>query len=47
VTIPLEAGAEVTELEGPAQMAVVLSDEAQTLVHFDNYLEPAATLPMR
>ena len=25
--------------EGPAQMAVVLSDTEQTVVHFDNYLD--------
>ena len=39
VTIPLESAAEMERLFGPAQMAVVLSDTTQTLVHFDNYLD--------
>jgi 3',5'-cyclic AMP phosphodiesterase CpdA len=40
VTIPLrDAEAPVDRLLGPAQMAVVLSDAAQTLVHFDNYVD--------
>jgi 3',5'-cyclic-AMP phosphodiesterase len=38
VTIPLD-GSEPDRLWGPAQMAVVLADEEQTLVHFDNYLD--------
>lgn len=45
VTIPLDPEAEVDRLDGPAQMAVVLSDAVQTLVHFDNYIEPAGVLP--
>ncbi len=44
VTVPLKADAKVDRLWGPAQMAVVLGDEAQTLVHFDNYLEGNAVL---
>ncbi|MCC5975928.1 MAG: metallophosphoesterase [Rubellimicrobium sp.] len=42
VTIPL--GRPWTQpqiLSGPAQMAVVLTDPEQTLVHFDNYLDEA------
>lgn len=39
VTIPLDPDAEIDRLHGPAQMAVVLSDATQTLVHFDNYLD--------
>ena len=38
VTIPLD-GSTLQNLAGPAQMAVVLSDADQTLVHFDNYLD--------
>lgn len=45
VTIPLDPDAKVTRLDGPAQMAVVLSDNEQTLVHFDTYVEPARTIP--
>jgi 3',5'-cyclic AMP phosphodiesterase CpdA len=45
VTIPLDPQAEVHRLAGPAQMAVVLSNAAQTLVHFDNYIDPAQVLP--
>lgn len=30
--------------EGPAQMAVVLADERQTTVHFDNYVDANRTL---
>jgi len=44
VTIPLDAEADVIRLAGPAQMAVVLSDAAQTLVHFDNYVDDSAVL---
>lgn len=39
VTVPLEDGAKVDRLWGPAQMAVVLGNQDQTLVHFDNFLE--------
>ncbi|ARE39027.1 3',5'-cyclic-nucleotide phosphodiesterase [Rhodovulum sp. P5] len=39
VTIPLAPGVAVHRLDGPAQMAVVLSDADQTLVHFDNYID--------
>lgn len=39
VTVPLEGDAKVDRLWGPAQMAVVLGDDTQTLVHFDNFLE--------
>lgn len=44
VTVTLGADAEVERLWGPAQMAVVLGNETQTLVHFDNYLEGNAVL---
>ena len=44
VTVPLESGAKVDRLWGPGQMAVVLGDAAQTLVHFDNYLDGNAVL---
>ena len=43
VTIPLDGGAP-QRLWGPAQMAVVLGTEDQTLVHFDNYLDGNPTL---
>lgn len=43
VSIPLKKGdanpTKADRLFGPAQIAVVLSDEEQTLVHFDNYLD--------
>ncbi|MHA3915014.1 metallophosphoesterase [Halovulum sp. GXIMD14793] len=39
VTVPLDAARKIDRLWGPAQMAVVLGDDAQTLVHFDNYLD--------
>lgn len=39
VTVPLDPEAKVDDLWGPAQMAVVLGDAAQTLVHFDNFLD--------
>lgn len=40
VTIPLDdPEAPVDRLHGPAQMALVLSDADQTLVHFDNYVD--------
>lgn len=44
VTVPLDLEADVARLEGPAQMAMVLSDSEQTLVHFDNYLDPSRIL---
>lgn len=44
VTVPLEPGSKVDRLWGPAQMAVVLGDATQTLVHFDNFLEGNAVL---
>lgn len=44
VTVPLDQEADVTRLDGPAQMAVVLSDAAQTLVHFDNYIDSSRVL---
>ncbi len=44
VTVPLEVGAKVDRLWGPAQMAVVLGNADQTLVHYDNYLEGNAVL---
>jgi 3',5'-cyclic AMP phosphodiesterase CpdA len=44
VTIPLGPDADPVRLDGPAQMAVVLSDDQQTLVHFDNYLDASVVL---
>lgn len=44
VTVPLEVDAKVDRLWGPAQMAVVLGNDTQTLVHFDNFLEGNAIL---
>ena len=38
VTVPLD-GTKPARLWGPAQMAVVIADETQTLVHFDNYMD--------
>jgi len=43
VTIPLDKS-EPQRLWGPGQMAVILADADQTLVHFDNYLDGNATL---
>jgi len=43
VTIPLD-GSKVDRLWGAAQMAVVLGDAEQTLVHFDSYLDGNAVL---
>lgn len=39
VTVPLEADAKVDRLWGPAQIAVVIGNDVQTLVHFDNFLD--------
>lgn len=44
VTVPLTPTAPHQRIWGPAQMAVVLGDEVQTLVHFDNYLDGNAVL---
>ena len=44
VTVPLDTEAKVDRTWGPSQMAVVLGDETQTLVHFDNYLDGNAVL---
>ncbi len=48
VSIPLKNGetepVQADRLFGPAQIAVVLSDEEQTLVHFDNYLDGNSAL---
>ena len=38
VTTPLD-GRKIDRLWGPAQMAVVLGDGDQTLIHFENYLD--------
>lgn len=46
VTIPMN-GAPVEELDGPAQMAVVLADADQTLVHFDNYIDASPVIRSR
>lgn len=45
VTATLDAARDVTRLDGPAQMAVVLADAEQTLVHFDDYINGNAVLP--
>lgn len=46
VTIPLGLPyREPERLSGPAQMAVVLTDADQTLVHFDNYLDDHQIIP--
>jgi 3',5'-cyclic AMP phosphodiesterase CpdA len=40
VTVPLKGSErKIDRLWGPAQMAVVLCDDTQTLVHFENYLD--------
>ncbi|MEL6572407.1 MAG: metallophosphoesterase [Pseudomonadota bacterium] len=39
VTVPLNGDRKVDRLWGPAQMAIVLGEDDQTLVHFDNYLD--------
>ena len=40
VTVPLTgSGRKIDRLWGPAQMAVVLCEDDQTLVHFENYLD--------
>jgi 3',5'-cyclic AMP phosphodiesterase CpdA len=39
VTVPLDAEARPDRLWGPGQMAIVLGNEDQTLVHFDNFLD--------
>lgn len=44
VTVPLTEGAPHHRLWGPAQMAVVLGTDTQTLVHFDNYMDGNAVL---
>lgn len=45
VTIPLEGSpTPIQRLSGPGQMAVILSSAAQTLIHFDNYIDAHAIL---
>jgi 3',5'-cyclic AMP phosphodiesterase CpdA len=44
VTADLDPDADVPRLDGPGQMAVVLSDADQTLVHFDNFIDASAVL---
>lgn len=39
VTVPIKGARPVERLWGPAQMAVVLCEDDQTLVHFENYLD--------
>lgn len=39
VTVPLDKNRKIDRLWGPAQMAIVLGDGDQTLVHFENYLD--------
>ncbi|NCO85705.1 MAG: phosphodiesterase [Rhodobacterales bacterium] len=46
VTIPLgQPWQQPERLTGPAQMAVILADEAHTLVHFDNYIDDSRIIP--
>lgn len=46
VTIPMN-GCAVEETDGPGQMAVVLADADQTLVHFDNYIDANTVITKR
>jgi hypothetical protein len=46
VTIPMN-GLPIEELDGPAQMAVILADADQTLVHFDNYIDSSTIIVTR
>jgi 3',5'-cyclic AMP phosphodiesterase CpdA len=46
VTVNLDGGT-FEELDGPAQMAVILADADQTLVHFDNYIDSSAVIVTR
>lgn len=44
VNAVLDPERDVTRLAGPAQMAVVLADAEQTLVHFDDYINGHAVI---
>lgn len=44
VTATLDRAQPVTRLTGPAQMAIILGDEEQTLVHFDDYINGHAII---
>ena len=45
VTVPLTSSERKTDrLWGPAQLAVVLCEDIQTLAHFENYLDGNAVL---
>lgn len=44
VTATLDPDRPITRLTGPAQMAVVLADAEQTLVHFDDYINGHAII---
>lgn len=44
VNAVLDPEGDVTRLAGPAQMAVVLADSEQTLVHFDDYINGHAVI---
>jgi len=46
VTVPMD-GSPIEELDGPAQMAVILADADQTLVHFDNYIDTSNVIVRR
>lgn len=46
VTVPMN-GSPIAELDGPAQMAVILADADQTLVHFDNYVDASSVIVTR
>lgn len=46
VTIPMN-GAPIEEMDGPAQMAVILADADQTLVHFDSYIDASRVIVSR
>lgn len=44
VNAVLDPDREVTRFDGPGQMAVVLADDEQTLVHFDDYINGHDTI---
>lgn len=46
VTVTLDGGP-LEELDGPAQMAVILADADQTLVHFDSYIDASRVIVTR
>jgi hypothetical protein len=44
VSLGLDSRKKVTKLEGPAQYAAVLADEASVTVHFHNYIDQHSAL---